>query len=102
MRQSILLAICAVGIFASSTMAQQPGYYPQSSVTVVDMGGGYRLQVGAPFYRPASASAIYYSTGYSPAYYRSLAFPALGPSNMPATPQLYYISGYRGYYRPYR
>jgi len=102
MRHSILLVICAIGVLAGSAAAQQPGYYPQSSVTVVDVGNGYRLQVGSPYYRPATASAMYYTPGYSPAFYRWMSYPAVGPSNMPANPQVYYLSGYPGYYRPYR
>jgi len=102
MTRSILLAVCIVGIFGGRAAAQLPGYTPLSSATYVDMGGNYRLQVGSPFYRPASASAIYYSPGYSPAYYRTLSYPALGPVNMPAYQQTYYRPGYYYYYRSFR
>jgi hypothetical protein len=102
MRRSILLVICTVALLAGSASAQQPGYYPQNSVPLVDMGNGYRLQVGSPYYRPASASAIYYTPGYSPAFYRWVAYPSMGPNTMPSNPQIYYVAPYQGYYRPYR
>jgi len=102
MRRSILLGICAVALLAGSAAAQQPGYYPQSSMSIADMGNGYRLQVGSPYYRPASASAIYYTPGYSPAFYRWMAYPSVGQGYAPANPRIYYVSPYPGYYQPYR
>src|SRR5262245_51741364 len=117
MRLSILLAICAVALLAGSASAQRYGYYqyssyqnayyPQSSATVVDVGGGYRLVPYAPYYRPASASAVYYRVGYSPAYQRYLTYPNFGPM-APApyipqsNPQIYYIPGSSGVLQPLR
>jgi len=102
MERLILLAVCAAGILAGSASAQQPGYYPESWVPVVDMGNGYRLQVGSPYYRPASMIPSYYSVGYSPAFHRGLTFPAHGPNTMPVDPRVYYPAGYPSYYRPLR
>jgi hypothetical protein len=98
MRYSLLLAICAAGLLAGRASAQQPGYFPQTSVNIVDVGGNYRLVANSPYYRPASSVPRYYSPGYSPAYQRYLVYPNFGPGNTPYTAQVYY--GQQVYYTP--
>jgi len=102
MRRSILLVIWTIALLAGSAAAQQPGYWPQSYTAYANMGNNYRLQVGSPYYRPATNSAVYYTPGYSPAFYRWMAYPSVGQGYTPANPQVYYYSAYPGYYYPSR
>ena len=101
MRRFILTLICLGGILVSSAKAQQFPAYQRSNI--VDRGG-YKVQIGSPYYRPGSSAAVYYHPGYSFSYYGQ-GFPPAGytPGGVPfSSPRAYpdWTPRYYGHWYP--